>query len=139
QDFVTDDLSNWYVRLNRKRFWKGEYNEDKKAAYQTLYTCLATVARLSAPVAPFYMERLFLDLNGVSGKENCESVHLADFPVSNSSLIDLDLEKRMSLSQRISSLVHSLRKAHTLKVRQPLSKILIPVLNDTMERQIASV
>jgi len=139
QDFVTDDLSNWYVRLNRKRFWKGEYNEDKKAAYQTLYTCLETVAKLGAPVAPFYMERLFLDLNGVSGKENCESVHLANFPVSDNTLVDLDLEERMSLSQRISSLVHSLRKAHMLKVRQPLSKILIPVLNDTMERQVASV
>jgi isoleucyl-tRNA synthetase len=139
QDFVTDDLSNWYVRLNRKRFWKGEYNEDKKAAYQTLYTCLETVAKLGAPVAPFYMERLFLDLNNVSGKENCESVHLANFPVCNTALIDFDLEERMSLSQRVSSLVHSLRKAHTLKVRQPLSKILIPVLNDTMERQIASV
>lgn len=139
QDFVTDDLSNWYVRLNRKRFWKGEYNEDKKAAYQTLYTCLETVAKLGAPVAPFYMERLFLDLNAVSGKETVESVHLANFPKSDNNLIDVDLEERMSLSQRISSLVHSLRKAHMLKVRQPLSKILIPVLNDIMERQVASV
>jgi len=139
QDFVIDDLSNWYVRLNRKRFWKGEYNEDKKAAYQTLYTCLETVARLSAPVAPFYMERLFLDLNAVTERETAGSVHLTDFPKANEAGIDIDLEERMSLAQQISSLVHSLRKGHNLKVRQPLSKILIPVLNEKMERQIASV
>ncbi len=139
QDFVIDDLSNWYVRLNRKRFWKGEYNEDKKAAYQTLYTCLETVAKLSAPIAPFYMERLFLDLNAVTEKENAVSVHLTDFPKADESGVDIDLEERMSLAQRISSLVHSLRKGHNLKVRQPLGKVLIPVLSEKMERQIASV
>jgi isoleucyl-tRNA synthetase len=139
QDFVIDDLSNWYVRLNRKRFWKGEYNEDKIAAYQTLYTCLETVAKLSAPVAPFYAEKLFLDLNEVSGKEKTESVHLTLFPVADEAKIDTDLEERMALAQKISSMVHSLRKGHNLKVRQPLSKILIPVLNDKMKRQISSV
>lgn len=139
QDFVIDDLSNWYVRLNRKRFWKGEYNEDKKAAYQTLYTCLETVARLSAPIAPFYMDRLFLDLNAVTAKATVASIHLTDFPKAEEACIDIDLEERMSLAQQISSLVHSLRKGHNLKVRQPLSKILIPVLNEKMERQIASV
>ena len=90
-DFVTDELSNWYVRLNRKRFWKGEYNDNKKAAYQTLYTCLLTVAKLGAPVAPFYMERLYLDLNGVTGQESAESVHLADFPVADEACINAGL------------------------------------------------
>jgi isoleucyl-tRNA synthetase len=139
QDFVVDDLSNWYVRLNRKRFWKGEYNEDKIAAYQTLYICLDTVARLSCSVSPFYMEKLFLDLNEVSGKEKVSSVHLSDFPVADESAVDADLEERMSLAQKISSLVHSLRKGHMIKVRQPLTKILIPVLNEKMKKQIASV
>jgi isoleucyl-tRNA synthetase len=139
QDFVTDDLSNWYVRLNRKRFWKGEYNEDKMAAYQTLYTCLETVAKLSCSIAPFYMERLFLDLNEVSGKNKVNSVHLSDFPVADSSAIDADLEERMSLAQRISSLVHSLRKGHNIKVRQPLSRMLIPVMNEKTRKQIHSV
>jgi isoleucyl-tRNA synthetase len=139
QDFVTDDLSNWYVRLNRKRFWKGEYNEDKIAAYQTLYTCLETVAKLSCSIAPFYMERLFLDLNEVSGKNKVNSVHLTEFPKADSSAIDADLEERMSLAQRISSLVHSLRKGHNIKVRQPLSRMLIPVMNEKTRKQIHSV
>lgn len=139
QDFVVDDLSNWYVRLNRKRFWKGEYNEDKIAAYQTLYTCLLTIAKLSASIAPFYSEKIFLDLNEVSGKEKVASIHLSQFPVADDKQIDLDLEERMSLAQRISSLVHSLRKGHTIKVRQPLSRLLIPVLNQEYKNRIVAV
>ncbi|MDQ4138942.1 MAG: isoleucine--tRNA ligase [Bacteroidota bacterium] len=139
QDFVTDDLSNWYVRLNRKRFWKGEYNEDKISAYQTLYTCLETVALLAAPVTPFYMDQLFLDLNQVSGKNPVESVHLANYPQVNESAIDAELEERMQLAQTISSLVHSLRKKESIKVRQPLSRILIPVLNEKTKTQIEAV
>ncbi len=139
QDFVNDDLSNWYVRLNRKRFWKGEYNNDKRAAYQTLYTCLDVVSRLSAPIAPFYMDRLFMDLNKVSGKDKAASVHLADFPVADRSTIDTELEQRMALAQNISSLIHSLRKKHTIKVRQPLSRVLIPILNERQGTQIKAV
>jgi isoleucyl-tRNA synthetase len=139
QDFVTDDLSNWYVRLNRKRFWKGEYNTDKIAAYQTLYTCLETIAILAAPVAPFYMDQLFQDLNKVSGRNQVESVHLANYPVPNKAAIDTALEERMALAQTISSLVHSLRKKETIKVRQPLSRILIPVLNDKTKAQVEAV
>jgi len=139
EDFVCDDLSNWYVRLNRKRFWKGEYNEDKIAAYQTLYTCLETVAKLSSPVAPFLTEQLFLDLNGTSGKDKVASVHLADFPKADESAINADLEEKMSLAQKISSLIHSLRKAHSIKVRQPLSRVLIPVLNEKTRKQISDV
>jgi isoleucyl-tRNA synthetase len=136
---VTDDLSNWYVRLNRKRFWKGEYNEDKKAAYQTLYTCLLAVAKLGAPIAPFYMDRLYQDLNGVSGKEQAESVHLADFPAVTEALVDKDLERKMGLAQDISSLVHSLRRKEKIKVRQPLSKILVPVLSEKEKSFIQDV
>jgi isoleucyl-tRNA synthetase len=139
QDFVVDDLSNWYVRLNRKRFWKGEYNEDKKAAYQTLYTCLETIARLGAPIAPFYMERLFQDLNKVSKKHTEISVHLTTFPKVEESLRDADLEERMHLAQLISSLVHSIRKAQMIKVRQPLSRILIPILQAKTKTQIQAV
>ncbi|UII22005.1 isoleucine--tRNA ligase [Fulvivirga ligni] len=139
QDFTIDDLSNWYVRLNRKRFWRGEYNEDKKAAYQTLYTCLMTIAKLGSPIAPFYMEQLFQDLNEVTGLDTAESVHLTDFPKVDESIIDTDLEQRMDLAQRVSSLVHSLRKKHMIKVRQPLSKILLPVINDTFKRQVSAV
>lgn len=139
QDFVVDDLSNWYVRLNRKRFWKGEYNEDKTAAYQTLYTCLETVAKLGAPIAPFYMDKLFRDLNEVSKKNNVESVHLADFPKVVDAFLDVELEERMSLAQCVSSLVHSIRKAQTIKVRQPLSRILIPILQPKMKAQIQAV
>jgi len=139
QDFTIDDLSNWYVRLNRKRFWRGEYNDDKRAAYQTLYKCLETIAKLSSPIAPFYMDRLYQDLNAVSGLDNAISVHLTDFPKADETVINVDLEERMSLAQTVSSLVHSLRKKDTIKVRQPLSKILVPVLNDKFKRQVESV
>ncbi|NJM94258.1 MAG: isoleucine--tRNA ligase [Cytophagales bacterium] len=139
QDFTVDDLSNWYVRLNRKRFWVGQLTDDKRAAYQTLYTCLETLAHLASPIAPFYAERLFKDLNDVSRKEAVKSVHLSDFPQIDSSVIDLELEERMGLSQLISSLVHSLRKKDKLKVRQPLSRILIPVLSAKTKAQIQSV
>ena len=139
QDFVVDDLSNWYVRLNRKRFWKGEYNEDKRAAYQTLYDCLETVARLAAPIAPFYMERIFTDLNRVSGREKEESVHLAAFPKMDEAAVDTELEAKMGLAQEVSSLVHSLRKKQMIKVRQPLSKILIPVLNSSTRHHLEAV
>ncbi|MFT2009674.1 isoleucine--tRNA ligase [Pontibacter sp. 13R65] len=139
QDFVVDDLSNWYVRLNRKRFWKGEYNEDKIAAYQTLYTCLETIAKLASPIAPFYTEQLFRDLNSVSGRNNVESVHIADFPEVAAGAVDKDLEERMQLAQTVSSLVHSLRKKQMIKVRQPLQRILVPVLNDHIKQQIQGV
>ncbi|MBF9253102.1 isoleucine--tRNA ligase [Pontibacter sp. 172403-2] len=139
QDFVVDDLSNWYVRLNRKRFWKGEYNMDKVAAYQTLYTCLETVAKLASPIAPFYTEQLYRDLNSVSQKNTEESVHLALYPEVVEHAIDKDLEERMQLAQTVSSLVHSLRKKHMIKVRQPLQRILIPVLNDHTREQIQAV
>ena len=139
QNFVIDDLSNWYVRLNRKRFWKGQYNEDKIAAYQTLFTCLITVAKLGSPIAPFYMDNLYRDLNSVCEKENHDSVHLADFPVIDSAKVDAELEVRMGLAQKISSLVHSLRKKEMIKVRQPLSKILIPVLDNTTKHHIEAV
>lgn len=138
-DFVADEMSNWYVRLNRKRFWKGEYNDDKRAAYQTLYTCLMTIAKIGAPIAPFYMERLYQDLNAVSGKDQSESVHLADFPEADESCINADLETQMALAQTISSLTHSLRKKEKIKVRQPLSKIMIPVLDDKTKHHVEAV
>ncbi|WP_223808811.1 isoleucine--tRNA ligase [Rufibacter hautae] len=139
QDFVADELSNWYVRLNRKRFWKGELNQDKQAAYQTLYTCLETVAKLASPIAPFYMDRLFLDLNLVSGRSKAESIHLESFPQVHENLINVDLEQRMQLAQSVSSLVHSLRKKHMIKVRQPLGRILIPILDEKMKTQLQAV
>jgi isoleucyl-tRNA synthetase len=139
QAFTTDDLSNWYVRLNRKRFWKSEYNEDKRAAYQTLYTCLVTLAKLASPIAPFYAERIFQDLNRVSEREDCQSVHLALFPVPNEAAIDEELEARMALAQQASSLVHSLRKKEKIKVRQPLRRMLVPVLNEEQEARIRTV
>ncbi|MFT7613947.1 MAG: isoleucyl-tRNA synthetase [Parvicellaceae bacterium] len=139
QDFVGNHMSNWYVRLCRRRFWKGEYTSDKIAAYQTLYTCLETVALLSSPIAPFYADQLFLDLNAVSGKHQVESVHLAEFPTVNESAIDNDLEQRMDIAQKVSSMVLSLRKREKIKVRQPLQKIMVPVLNDTFGRQISEV
>jgi isoleucyl-tRNA synthetase len=138
-DFTIDDLSNWYVRLNRKRFWQGEYGKDKQAAYQTLYSCLLTIAKLSAPVAPFYSERLYRDLNGITHKESAESIHLADFPEINEAAVDKELEARMQMAQTASSLAHSLRKQHTIKVRQPLSKILIPVLSQEFRERVQSV
>jgi len=139
QDFVQDDVSNWYVRLNRKRFWKGEYNEDKKAAYQSLYECLESIAILGAPIAPFYMDNLFQSLNTISGRMSEESVHLVNFPEADNAIIDNDLEERMFLAQHISSLTHSIRKAQKIKVRQPLHKILVPVLNDKTRQQIEAV
>ena len=139
EDFVCDDLSNWYVRLNRKRFWKGEYNEDKIAAYQTLYTCLEVVAKLAAPIAPFFSEQLFLDLNKTSGREKAASVHLSDFPKVEESAINTDLEEKMFMAQKTTSLIHSIRKAHSIKVRQPLLRVLIPVLTEKMRKQIQDV
>jgi isoleucyl-tRNA synthetase len=139
QDFVIDDLSNWYVRLNRKRFWVGNMTEDKMAAYQTLHACLRTVAVLASPLAPFYMDRLFLDLTVTDGEPDGQSVHLQDFPEAEHACMHKDLETRMELAQRISSLVHSLRKQHKIKVRQPLKKILLPVLSDKTREQIEAV
>ncbi|MDH5610598.1 MAG: isoleucine--tRNA ligase, partial [Cyclobacteriaceae bacterium] len=139
QSFVVDDLSNWYVRLNRKRFWVGEYTEDKEAAYQTLYTCLKTVAKLMAPIAPFYAEQLYLDLNGVSASDQEESVHLCLFPTVNAGEIDKELEARMHLAQLASSLVHSLRKKEKIKVRQPLTRVLIPILDQKEKERLMLV
>ena len=138
-DFVDAHLSNWYVRLSRRRFWKSEDNTDKLSAYQTLYTCLETVARLSSPIAPFFSEQLYRDLNNVTGRNKAESVHLTDFPVANTAYIDKALEERMEAAQLISSLVLSLRKKANIRVRQPLSKIMIPVANEEMKAQIEKV
>jgi isoleucyl-tRNA synthetase len=137
--FVNDNLSNWYVRLCRRRFWKGDYSDDKISAYQTLYTCLETVAKLSAPIAPFFMDQLYQDLNAVTGKEKFESVHLTDFPVADENLIDQDLVEKTHLAQNITSMVFSLRKKENIKVRQPLQKVLIPVLDKKTEEQILAV
>lgn len=138
QDFVIENLSNWYVRLSRKRYWGGEYSTDKISAYQTLYTCLETVALLAAPIAPFYMEQLFTDLNKVSGHYK-SSVHLAQFPTANESLINTQLEERMQLAQQISSMVLGLRRKVQIRVRQPLSKLMIPILNEDMKHQLEAV
>jgi isoleucyl-tRNA synthetase len=138
-DFVCDHLSNWYVRLSRRRFWKGDYSPDKIAAYQTLYTCLETVAQLMSPVAPFYADRLFTDLNSISSRHTISSVHLSDFTKSNSQLIDKALEERMELAQKISSMVLSLRKKVNIRVRQPLNKILLPVLDDKFQSKVEAI
>ncbi|MBR5183308.1 MAG: isoleucine--tRNA ligase, partial [Bacteroidales bacterium] len=139
QDFVCDHLSNWYVRLNRKRFWGGSMTEDKLAAYQTLYSCLETVAVLAAPIAPFFMERLFLDLNAVSGMHSENSVHLVLMPEVEDKYIDKDLEERMALAQLSTSMVLALRKKVNIKVRQPLAKIIIPVLDPKIQEQLEKV
>ena len=139
QDFVDEHLSNWFVRLSRRRFWKGEYTEDKISAYQTLYTCLNTIAKLMSPVAPFFSDRLFQDLNDVTKKEQISSVHLADFPVYHKNLVDKPLEERMALAQDISSMVLSLRKKTSINVRQPLNKILLPVLNKHFKEHVEKV
>ena len=139
QDFVCDHLSNWYVRLNRKRFWGGSMTEDKLAAYQTLYSCLETVAVLAAPIAPFFMERLFLDLNAVSGMHSENSVHLVLMPEVEEKYIDKDLEERMALAQLSTSMVLALRKKVNIKVRQPLAKIIIPVLDPKIQEQLEKV
>jgi isoleucyl-tRNA synthetase len=138
-NFTQEYLSNWYVRLSRRRFWKGDYQEDKISAYQTLYTCMLTIAKLGAPIAPFYMERLYLDLNSVTKKEAFESVHLADFPEYDDSFIDKNLERKMENAQIISSLVLSLRAKEKIKVRQPLQKIMIPVDNKAQKEEILAV
>ena len=138
-DFVNDHLSNWYVRLNRKRFWGGEMTDDKLSAYQTLYQCLVTVAKLMAPIAPFYADRLYLDLTSATDSEQFESVHLADFPLWDDSLVDKQLEEQMYLAQTASSIVLSLRRKVNIKVRQPLSKIMIPVVDEQQKRNIQAV
>ncbi|RIV43987.1 isoleucine--tRNA ligase [Flagellimonas pelagia] len=138
-DFVQENLSNWYVRLSRRRFWKGDYQLDKISAYQTLYTCLVTVAKLSAPVAPFFMDRLYKDLDAVTGKEGFESVHLAVFPVYEPTMVNKKLERKMQLAQKISSLVLSIRQKEKIKVRQPLQKIMIPVLDAEQKEDIEAV
>ena len=138
-DFTQDYLSNWYVRLSRRRFWKGDYQQDKISAYQTLYTCMLTIAKIGAPIAPFFMDKLYLDLNAVSQKENFESIHLADFPVFEKSYIDKSLERKMEDAQIISSLVLSLRAKEKIKVRQPLQKIMIPVENEEQKSSILAV
>jgi isoleucyl-tRNA synthetase len=139
QDFVTEQLSNWYVRLCRRRYWKNDDPKDKLCAYQTLYSCLETVALLASPIAPFYMDQLFLDLNKVSGKHTVESVHLADFPNVNASWIDKTLENQMELAQQACSLVLGLRKKHMIRVRQPLQKIMIPILNKQVAENLLHV
>jgi isoleucyl-tRNA synthetase len=138
-DFVTENLSNWFVRLSRKRYWGGEMTTDKLSAYQTLYTCLSTVAKLSAPIAPFYMDQLFTDLNKITAKETDQSIHLSNFPDFDEVLIDTNLEERMLIAQKVSSMVLGLRRKEKLKVRQPLTKIIIPVLNSNFEKQLKAV
>jgi isoleucyl-tRNA synthetase len=138
-DFTQDYLSNWYVRLSRRRFWKGDYQQDKISAYQTLYTCMETIAKLGAPIAPFFMDKLYLDLNLVTKKESFESVHLANFPVFDVSYVDKSLERKMESAQIISSLVLSLRAKEKIKVRQPLQKIMIPVDSKQQKEEILAV
>ena len=137
--FLINDLSNWYVRLNRKRFWKGDYSDDKKMAYQTLFECLEKIAILSSPFIPFYSEHLFRDLNALSKNNDLESVHLSDFPQVSNNLINKNLEIKMKYAQNISSLVHSIRKKEKIKVRQPLGKLLIPIKSDSEKQNIISV
>ena len=127
QEFVTENLSNWYVRLNRKRYWGGEYDKDKLAAYQTLFVCLETISRLAAPIAPFYMDRLFIDLNDATGRQKENSVHLVLFPIYDESLIDKALEERMDIAQKVSSMILGLRRKVSIKVRQPLARIMVPI------------
>ena len=138
-DFVNDNLSNWYVRLNRKRFWGSSMSTDKLSAYQTLYTCLETVAKLMAPIAPFYADRLYMDLIGVTGRDSVVSVHLANFPVADESLIDTELEARMQMAQDVTSMVLALRRKVNIKVRQPLQCIMIPVVDEEQKRHIDAV
>ncbi len=138
-DFVQENLSNWYVRLCRRRFWKGEYGTDKIAAYQTLYTCLLNVAKLSSPIAPFFMDKLYTDLVNATGSERFTSVHLANFPVSVENFVDKSLESKMMKAQTVSSLVLSLRKKEMIKVRQPLQKVMIPILDENQRAEIEAV
>jgi len=138
-EFVTENLSNWYVRLSRKRFWGGEYDTDKISAFQTLYTCLETVAKLAAPIAPFYTDQLYCDLNRISGREKDNSIHLTLFPKFNEAVINKELEEQMDIAQKVSSMILGLRRREKLKVRQPLAKIIVPVLNDKFRRQFEAV
>ena len=138
-DFTQDYLSNWYVRLSRRRFWKGDYQTDKISAYQTLYTCMNTIAKLASPIAPFFMDKLYQDLNSVTGKETSESIHLSNFPVYDGSFVDKSLERKMENAQIISSLVLSLRAKEKIKVRQPLQKIMIPVDSEQQKEEILAV
>ena len=139
QDFVNENLSNWYVRLCRKRYWGGDYNVDKISAYQTLYKCLEKISILASPIAPFFMDRLFLDLNSVSGKFSETSVHLVDFPEVEEDLIDKALEERQDMAQKISSMALGLRRKVKIRVRQPLSKIMIPILDESIVPQLEAV
>ncbi|HEY2348490.1 MAG TPA: isoleucine--tRNA ligase [Puia sp.] len=139
EDFVGEELSNWYVRLSRRRFWKGEYEHDKRSAYQTLYECLETLSKLIAPISPFFADWLFRNLNNVTRRSAMESVHFTDFPEIKNAAIDLDLEERMKLAQETSSLILSIRKKINIKVRQPLKKVLIPILNAGMKAQLEKV
>lgn len=138
-EFVSENLSNWFVRLSRKRYWGGEYSTDKISAYQTLYACLTTVAKLMAPIAPFYADLLFADLNRTTGKESDQSIHLIDFPAFDEKLIDKDLEEKMAIAQKASSMILALRRKEKLKVRQPLAKIIVPVLNPHFKEQFEAV
>ena len=139
QFFVIEDLSNWYVRLNRKRYWGGEYTKNKVAAYQTLYTCLETVSKLAAPVAPFFMEMLFTDLTSVTGKHDEDSVHLTLFPDYDKGFINSELERRMDIAQKVSSMILGLRRKVNIKVRQPLARIMIPVTNSKFKSRFDAV
>ena len=138
-EFVNDDLSNWYVRLNRKRFWGKEMDKDKLSAYQTLYTCLETISKLLAPFSPFYADQLFRDLENVTGRDTAESVHLTNFPVADESLIDKDLETRMEMAQKITSMVLALRRKVNIKVRQPLQAVMVPTIDDNQKRHIEAI
>lgn len=138
-DFVNDNLSNWYVRLNRKRFWGGEFTQDKLSAYQTLYTCLETVAKLMAPIAPFYADRLYSDLTSATGRDNVVSIHLAKFPEYNEAMIDGELEARMQMAQDVTSMVLALRRKVNIKVRQPLQCIMIPVVDEAQKAHVEAV
>ncbi len=139
QNFVIENLSNWYVRLNRKRYWGGEFDQDKISAYQTLYSCLETISMLMAPIAPFYSDKIFCDLNAVSKRFKVESVHHSDFPSYDEKLIDKDLEQRMEIAQDLSSMILGLRRKENLKVRQPLSKIMVPILDQKFEDQLRAI
>ncbi len=139
QDFVDEHLSNWYIRLSRRRFWKGEYSQDKIAAYQTLFTCLEVIAQLASPIAPFFADKLFLDLNENTQRHKVESIHMTDFPQADESLIDKNLEERMQLAQKISSMALSLRKKVNIRVRQPLNKIMIPTSDQGLIQKIDSI
>jgi isoleucyl-tRNA synthetase len=138
-EFVGENLSNWFVRLSRRRYWGGAYDKDKISAYQTLYACLNTISKLSAPIAPFYADLLYTDLNKITGKETDQSVHLADFPMADESMIDRTLEEKMAIAQKASSMILSLRRKEKLKVRQPLAKIMVPVLNKDFQDKFDAV